>query len=481
MHFADMIFHHALTRPEKPAIILADRIATYSMMAQGILSVEDRLRALRLPPGSLVALAIEAPIRHMIVSAALFRLGHPTIAARRTSDIPSVGLPIAAYLEEARENLIVGLNQVVVEDEWFTAPPRRFDASPAKGFSNGDAINRISLSSGTTGRSKLSAQSIDAFNFMVMCYFSSIGQGNWDRMLCLPMMSSLWLYSVAAHALYAGKTLCFAGTERDTLQMIAVYSVDCLVCSVPNLEELLAEQRKNPVPIPSLRVVLTGGSLPSRRLLSELQASICSNIVLQYGATEVGGTSFALADRLMAVEGAVGYVTPWSEVQVLDDDGRVLPPETDGILRIRSLCQAGPYPDERAAAETSFVDGWFYPGDFGRLGADGMLIIRGRVSELIQIGGTKIAPEAVEEIVRRHPSVADAAAFGGASASSGEQIWLAVVPQGALDSAELTAYCAAKGYDIARIVLVDTIPRTVLGKIVREQLKQGLRNAPNKL
>jgi acyl-coenzyme A synthetase/AMP-(fatty) acid ligase len=478
MHYADLIFHHALTRPEKPAIILADRIVTYGMMARGIMSVEDRLRALRLPPGGLVALAIEAPIRHMIVSAALFRLGHPTIAARRTRDIPSVGLPIAKYLEEARDNLIVGLDQAVVEDDWFAAPPRPFDASPAKGFANGNAVNRISLSSGTTGQSKLSAQSIDAFNFMVMCYFSSIGQGNWDRMLCLPMMSSLWLYSVAAHALYAGKTLCFAATERDTLQMIAVYGVDCLVCSVPNMEELLVEQRKNPVPIPSLRTVLTGGSLPSRRLLSELQAGICANIVVQYGATEVGGTSFALADRLMATEGAVGFVTPWSEVQVLDDDGRVLPPDTDGILRIRSICQAGPYPDEKAAGDSNFRDGWFYPGDFGRGSAAGMLIVRGRLSELIHVGGAKIAPEAIEEIARRHPAVADAAAFGGTEPNGGEEIWLAVVPRGPLDSAGLTAYCAAEGYDVARVVAVSAIPRTALGKVERERLKRELRDAP---
>jgi hypothetical protein len=50
--FADIVFHHALSRPEKPAIILADRVVTYDMFAQGILRVEGRLRALALAPGA---------------------------------------------------------------------------------------------------------------------------------------------------------------------------------------------------------------------------------------------------------------------------------------------------------------------------------------------------------------------------------------------------------------------------------------------
>ncbi len=78
--FVDLIFHHALARPEKPAIILADRVATYDMMAQGILRVADRIRDLGLPRGALVCLSIDSPIRHMIVGAALFRLGYPVIS-----------------------------------------------------------------------------------------------------------------------------------------------------------------------------------------------------------------------------------------------------------------------------------------------------------------------------------------------------------------------------------------------------------------
>ena len=76
MNFADMIFHHALSQPEKPAIILSDRVVTYAMVARGAMSVGDRIAALKLPPHALVAVAIElaaAPHdrRHGIIPARL--------------------------------------------------------------------------------------------------------------------------------------------------------------------------------------------------------------------------------------------------------------------------------------------------------------------------------------------------------------------------------------------------------------------------
>jgi acyl-coenzyme A synthetase/AMP-(fatty) acid ligase len=342
MNFADMIFHHALTRPEKPAIILADRVATYGMMAQGILAVTDRLRELDLTPGSLVSVAIDSPIRHLIVAAALFRLGHPCLPVARTSDLLALELPVALYLEGSSAALVPGLHQVLVEEDWFAAPSRHFDAAPSRAFPSDEAVCYVALSSGTTGRPKAIAFGLDAFCFSVTNYYLSIGQGYWDRMLCLPGLPSNWGFTLAAHALYAGKTLCFADTALDTLHMISVYGADCLVGSTQHLQELVAQQCENPVPCPSLRVVFTGGSLLSRALMTEARGSLCSHIVVQYGSTEAGGTAFAAADRLVETAGATGFVAPWAEVQIVDAEDRMLPPDADGALRIRARCQRPP-------------------------------------------------------------------------------------------------------------------------------------------
>ena len=152
--FADLVLHHALTQPEKPAIVLADRVVTYGMVAQGILRVERRIRALALKPGALVCVTVSNPIRHLIVAAALFRSGHPMMSATRTNEILALGLPVAAFLESPGAPLVPGQRHVTVTDEWFEGEAELFSASPPKGHPDDQAICRVDLSSGTTGRPK---------------------------------------------------------------------------------------------------------------------------------------------------------------------------------------------------------------------------------------------------------------------------------------------------------------------------------------
>jgi acyl-coenzyme A synthetase/AMP-(fatty) acid ligase len=472
MDFTSCIFHHALTRPEKPAIILADRVVTYAMMARGILSVAARLEALAVPPGNLVAVAIASPIWHLIVVSALFRLGYPTLSTMRTRGIPAIGLPVALYLEDDRAALVPGLKQVLVEADWFTGAAASLEAPGVSGFPRGESLCRVALSSGTTGQPKAFSSTVAAIDRKIHCYYVSVGQGHWDRMLSLISLTSGWGFTTAAHALYAGKTLCFAPTARDTLVLIALYSVDCLVGSTQHLGELVAEQGRDPLSLEALRTVFVGGSLPSRTLLTEARASLCSNITVQYGSSEAASVAFAPADKLMAMEGAVGYVAPWAAVEAVDEDGNLLPPDRDGILRVKTDQLAQPYPE--GWANDSFRDGWFYPGDRGRVMPDGMLIVSGRISEVVPAKGGALAPEAIDDIVRSHAAVADAAAV--ASAGGGKtEVWVAIVPRAPVDPEEIVALCASKGISVDRVVAVKAIPRNVLGKIQREKLNRELR------
>ena len=88
INFADMIFHHALSQPEKPAIVLSDRVVTYAMVAHGAMSVADRIAALNLPPHGLIAIAVDLPLRHMILATALYRLGYPSLSVWASREFP---------------------------------------------------------------------------------------------------------------------------------------------------------------------------------------------------------------------------------------------------------------------------------------------------------------------------------------------------------------------------------------------------------
>jgi acyl-coenzyme A synthetase/AMP-(fatty) acid ligase len=472
--FADLIFHHALARPEKPAIILADRVATYDMMAQGILRVADRIRALNLEHGTLVCLSIDSPIRHMIVGAALFRLGHPIVSVVKPEDIMPLQLPIGAFLHGPGVPFIAGKRQAVVADDWFEGERRPIAASPPQGFANEQMICCVALSSGTTGRPKAISLTVKAFQQWVMNYYSTLGLGTWERLLLLIGLNSSWGYTIAAHSIFAGRTAMFADTARGSLQMLAVYGADAMAATSNQLRELVREQQKAPVPSNSLRAILTGGGLLSRSLIAEARASLCSSIVNLYGSTEAGGTAFANADQLTAIEGATGFVAPWAEVEIVDEKDKAQPAGSDGILRIRATCQGAPYPPERAALNPSFREGWFYPGDRGQITRDGLMIVNGRTTDVINVGGLKLAPEVIEDILRQHPAVTEVAAFGAMGAGGIEEISIALVTRTPVADKQVIDWSAERGIPVTRVFVVDTLPKSSAGKIHRDQLKRQL-------
>jgi len=472
--FVDLVFHHALSRPQKPAIILPDRVVTYDMMAQGILLVEERIRALGLAQDSLVCLSFDSPIRQMIVSAALFRLGHPVIATIRPADCLPLPLPVGAFFHDPGIPLLPAQRQVLVDDKWFEGERRVSTASPAKGFADEEKICCVALSSGTTGRPKAISLTIKAFQQWIMNYYSTLGLGTWERLLLLIGLTSSWGFSLAAHALFAGRTLIFARNPRESLHMMSVYGVDAMAATSVQLRETVREQAREPVPLTSLRSVLTGGGSLSQSMVAEARARLCSAIVNLYGSTEAGGTAFATVDQLSETEGAAGYVAPWADVEVVDTSGNRLPAGTNGILRIRATCQGAPYPPEQAASNDSFRDGWFYPGDLGRITPGGLMILSGRTSNVINVGGLKLASEVIEDVLRSHPAVTEVVAFGAMGESGIEEISVALVANRPVADSHLINWSAERGIPLTRVFFVDTLPKTPSGKIHRDLLKQQL-------
>ena len=470
--FADQILLHARVRPERPAIVLADRSLSYDMMSQAILRVEDRLRTLGLAPGALVGIALASPIRHMIVAAALFRLGHPSLSISRIADVLPLSLPVAAFLHAEGETLHLGQRQVFVGEDWFAGERRPIPATRSAGFSDAQAVCRVELSSGTTGRPKPVSLSVAALHQWILNYYAAIGLGAWDRLLCMPGLTSSWGFSLAAHVLFAGKTMAFAPSPRDALHMISVYGVDALAASTHQVAQLVGEQVRSPVPCPTLRVVLTGGSPVARSLMLEAGARLCTQIVNLYGSTEAGATAFATIDRLIEVDGATGFIAPWAEVEIVDDNNAPVDAQQEGLLRIRATCQAKPYPPDRAEGHAGFRDGWFYPGDRGRIADEGLLIVTGRASEIINAGGVKLAPGVIEEAIASHPAVAEAAAIGRTGPNGVEEIVVVIVARHDVSKESIADWGAARGIPIAQVIVVDELPKTASGKLHRDRIRQ---------
>jgi len=183
--------------------------------------------------------------------------------------------------------------------------------------------------------------------------------------------------------------------------------------------------------------------------------------------------------------GSVG-VAAGPEVGIIDDNGVLLPPETDGEVVIRGPNVTLGYPQNQNANMASFTDGWFRTGDQGYLDREGYLFLKGRKKELINRGGEKLAPREIDEVLLRHPKIEQAAAFAVPHPSLGESVAAAVVPRKGqvITASEVRQFSAQYLADFKvpeRIHVVEDIPKGPTGKIQRIGLaaKLGIGPAPD--
>jgi len=145
------------------------------------------------------------------------------------------------------------------------------------------------------------------------------------------------------------------------------------------------------------------------------------------------------------------------------------------VIQGPSVIQA--YENNPEADAKSFVKGWFRTGDEGVLDAEGYLQLTGRLKEMINRGGEKIAPREIDEVLLTHPLVSEAVCFGIPHPTWGEEVAAAVVLRDAATEAELIAYCRDRLADFKcpkKIYIVASIPRTATGKVQRLNVAAAL-------
>jgi len=174
--------------------------------------------------------------------------------------------------------------------------------------------------------------------------------------------------------------------------------------------------------------------------------------------------------------GTVGTATG-IQIGTMNDAGDLLSAGAKGEVVIQGPSVIRAYENNPEADAKSFVNGWFRTGDEGVLDADGYLRLTGRIKELINRGGEKIAPREIDEVLLTHPMVGEAVSFGIPHPTWGEEVAAAVVLRDAATEAELIAYCRDRMADFKcpkKIYLVDSIPRTATGKVQRLNVAAAL-------
>jgi len=228
----------------------------------------------------------------------------------------------------------------------------------------------------------------------------------------------------------------------------------------------------------SLRFMFSGAAPLDAALETACTRRLGCGVTQGYGLTEASPVTHATSDEPgKAKPGTIGTLLPNTECRIVDPvSGTDLGPCEDGEILVRGPQVMRGYLNNReATAATLDPAGWLHTGDIGRVDADGYFTIVDRLKELIKYKGFQVPPAELEALLRTHPAVADAAVVPLQDAECGEVPKAFVVLKGDVSPSDLMAYVAERvaPYKKLRAVeMIDAIPRSPSGKILRRLLKQ---------
>jgi acyl-CoA synthetase (AMP-forming)/AMP-acid ligase II len=268
--------------------------------------------------------------------------------------------------------------------------------------------------------------------------------------------------------------LSFWRTVRDT--GASWYS------AVPTIHQLILARSVSgrPADVQLLRFVRSCSAPLAVDTAEKLEALFGAPVLEAYGMTEA---SHQMASNPLPPKahkfGTVGTATG-IQIGIMNDAGDLLATGTRGEVVIQGPSVIGAYENNPEANIKSFVKGWFRTGDEGMLDQEGYLRLTGRIKELINRGGEKIAPREIDEVLLTHPAVSEAVCFGIPHPTWGEEVAAAVVLRDRATETDLIAYSRERLADFKRpkkIYIVDSIPRTATGKVQRLNVAAALTGA----
>jgi long-chain acyl-CoA synthetase len=350
-----------------------------------------------------------------------------------------------------------------------------------------DDIAALQYTSGTTGRAKgavLTHRNLRANAAQGRAWVPGLTEGGEVVYAVLPMFHAYGLTLCLTFAMSIGARLVlFPRFDLDlTLEAMGRTPATFLPAVPPIYERLALGAAEKGVSLTGIRFAISGAMSLPVRIVELWETSTGGLLVEGYGMTESSPVAVGNPIGPSRRPGTIGVPFPSTEIRVVDPER---PEEDLGFDEEGELLLRGPQVFQgywnRAAetAATLLPGGWLRTGDIVRVSPDGFVTVVDRIKELIITGGFNVAPTEVEEVLRAHPSVADVAVVGMPAAGGGEDVTAAIVlaPDAALDPAALRTFAkkSLAAYKVPRrFEIVDELPRSLIGKVLRRQVRDAL-------
>jgi acyl-CoA synthetase (AMP-forming)/AMP-acid ligase II len=433
-----------------------------------------RCLAAGLRPGHVVAILSNDPIFQLATILALERIGAVSLSTGQSS-LPDEFTVDAAITDGPQE--VIGCEQVLTADwSWRIGDDRMLPRhDDFEKYDN--AFTRIVLTSATTGDPKAIGLTQEMMVRRIHACDSIFGDvvPTCGRVFIDIGLTTSWGYLWAMKVLTRGGSVFFRGSDpAETLQAFGLYRVQCMIGSPASAAEFVGYYENSPDFICPFETMLSSGGMLSATLSERVRTRMCTHLIATYAATEITPLASAPAHRIAGTMGAVGYIAPWIGAEAVDDDDQPVSSGEQGRIRFRGHCCVPGYIGTPRNAADVFKDGWFYPGDLGTITPERLLIIAGREKAIINVGGNKVNPEAIESVLLSHPSVVRAGAFCRANAAGVDEVWAVVTAREGFDVQAVRAYCAGALPALfvpTHIVRVADMPQNDMGRIVRNKLE----------
>lgn len=473
--YRSVISPQAAAAPTAPAVAALGRSCSYAVMEADIGRCVGRLAAEALPRGAWVMIDSPDPYLFWTSAFACEALGLGACAAPPGPALGQLAalLRPALLLTASAGTLDVGETRTVRMDAAFLADlkSRAPEEPPAIPRGPDDPLLLLSTS-GTTGHLKAMVLTrrmleVRTAQFAAVDPRYSTPQarelalvGPWSLAGVLPAFNSWRL----------GGCLCSAEGAAEWAEAVLRFAPDHAYFAPVHLQHLLAalDGRR---PDKDMAVFVIGGT-PSPQLSARAQAALTPVVWVSYGSTEAGVVAGGDLNELGGRLDVAGRVFPWVTAEVLGEDGTPASPGEVGELRLRLDGMADAYLGEPSGS--LLREGWYVPGDLASLTEDGVLRIHGRTDDLLHIGGGKVLPSELEDVVAAQGGVRECAAFAAPDADGLETPYVAVSPGEGFDPEAAARALAAHLSRVVRLISVDVLPRNALGKVERTALRAAV-------
>jgi O-succinylbenzoic acid--CoA ligase len=427
--------------PERTALVADGAEMTYAELEAEATWVARRLAAHGVRRGSTAALTMHPRREQVVLAHALMKVG-------------ATLLPLSPRLTPAERDSIITSEEPIVDlDDPGELTQTEADL-PLLGEHDMDDVCARVLTSGSSGTPKPIGLTYGNFLWNAVGSGFNIGVDPADRWLCcVPLSHVAGLGIVMRSVIYGTTAVVHDGFDVDDVS-VALEREGISVVSV--VATMLARLLEAGTDLSGPRAILVGGGPVPEDALKEATEK-GATVVQTYGLTETCSqvTTLAPADARRKL-GSAGRPLLTTHLRILDGE---------------ILVQGPTVAPGRADAE-----GWLHTGDLGHIDEEGFLYVKDRIDDLIVSGGENVIPAEVEEVLLRHPEVADAAVIGREDPEWQQAVTAVVVLEAGsqLTPDDLRRHCSESlaGFKVPkRVELAAALPRTPSGKLMRRALR----------